>query len=288
MSQWLKEPLFHFLVIGAGLFLLYGVTANEPENEETRIEVNTVRADRMVTLWEKRWNRPPTQEEFNGLTEQYINEEVLYREALAMGLDSDDPVVRRRMAQKVKFISNDIITIDTPSDKVLQSYLDTHASKYQLAGKVTFKHIYFNPAKHDAAMEEEAKALLVKLSEDNNVIDMQSVGDGFLHGAAFTEMKVFEINRLFGKEFAKKLFEQPMDKWVGPLSSGYGLHLVYIDAKMESKTASLEIAKQSVLEDWTTDERKKVNDAFVSNLRKQYDVVIAKPSSTLLPQKSSE
>ncbi len=101
-------------------------------------------------------------------------------------------------------------------------------------------------------------------------------------------MKVFEINRLFGKEFAKKLFEQPMGKWVGPLSSGYGLHLVYIDAKTESKTASLEIAKQSVLEDWTTDERKKVNDAFVSNLRKQYDVVIAKPSSTLLPQKSSE
>ena len=93
MSQWLKEPLFHFLVIGAGIFLLYGVTAEESENEETRIEVSTVRADRMVTLWEKRWNRPPTQEEFNGLTEQYINEEVLYREALAMGLDSDDPVV---------------------------------------------------------------------------------------------------------------------------------------------------------------------------------------------------
>jgi len=288
MSQWLKEPLFHFLVIGAGLFLLYGMTANEPENEETRIEVNTVRADRMVTLWEKRWNRPPTQEEFNGLTEQYINEEVLYREALAMGLDSDDPVVRRRMAQKVRFISNDIITIDTPTDAVLQSYLDKHVSKYQLAGKVTFQHIYFNPAKHDAAMEEEAKVLLVKLSEDDNSIDMQSVGDGFLHGTAFTDMKVFEINRLLGKDFAKKLFEQPVGKWVGPLVSGYGLHLVYIDSRTASKTASLEIAKQSVLEDWTTDERKKVNDAFISNLRKQYDVVIAKPSSTLSPQKSGE
>jgi len=288
MSQWLKEPLFHFLVIGAGLFLLYGVTAEETQDEETRIEINTVRADRMVTLWEKRWNRPPTQEEFTGLTEQYINEEVLYREALAMGLDKDDPVVRRRMAQKVKFISNDIITIDTPSDTVLQSYLDKHASKYQLAGKVTFQHIYFNPAKHDAAMEEEAKSLLVKLSKDNHGIDMQSVGDGFMHGTTFKELKVFEINRLLGKDFSKKLFEQPTGKWVGPLVSGYGLHLVYIDAKTASKTATLEMAKQSVLEDWTTDERKKVNDAFISNLRKQYNVTIAKPTSALLPQKSSE
>ncbi len=288
MSQWLKEPLFHFLVIGAGLFLLYGVTVNEPEDEETRIEINTVRADRMVTLWEKRWNRPPTQEEFNGLIEQYINEEVLYREALAMRLDSDDPVVRRRMAQKVRFISNDIISIDTPSDTVLQAYLDTHASKYQLAGEVTFQHIYFNPAKHDETMKEEAKALLAKLSKENNGIDTQSTGDGFLHGTTFSEMKVFEINRLFGKDFAQKLFEQPIGKWVGPLVSGYGLHLIRIDSRTPSKTATLEIAKQSILEDWTADERKKVNDAFISNLRKQYDVVIAKPSSTLLPQKSSE
>lgn len=288
MSPWLKEPLFHFLVVGAGLFLLYAMTANEPKNEETRIEINTVRADRMVTLWEKRWNRPPTQEEFNGLTAQYINEEVLYREALAMGLDSDDPVVRRRMAQKVKFISNDIIIIDTPSDAVLQSYLDVHASRYQLSGKVTFQHIYFNPAKHDANMEEEAKVLLVKLLQDNNGIDMQSVGDSFLHGTAFKALKVFEINRLLGKDFTKKLFEQPVGKWTGPLVSGYGLHLVYIDSKTASKTASLEVAKQSVLEDWTTDERKKVNDTFISNLLKQYDVVVSKPSTILKPQKSSK
>ena len=285
MSSWLKEPLFHFLVIGAGIFLLYGVTANEPQNEETRIEVSTVRADRMVTLWEKRWNRPPTQEEFNSLTEQYVNEEVLYREALAMGLDKDDPVVRRRMAQKVKFISNDIITIDTPSDAVLQSYLDTHASRYQLAGKITFRHIYFNPAKHDASMEEEAEQLLTKLLEFNIGMDVDSEGDGFLHGTSFTNLKEFELNRLLGKEFTQKIFKQALGKWVGPLASGYGLHLVYIEARTATKTATLDVAKQSVLEDWMSDERKKVNTSFISNLRKQYDVVIAKPSTNLLPEK---
>lgn len=288
MSAWLKEPFFHFLLIGAGIFLLYTVTANEPENEETRIEVSSARADRMVTLWEKRWNRPPTEEEFNGLTEQYVNEEVLYREALAMGIEKDDPVVRRRLAQKVRFISNDIVTIETPPDTVLQTYLDTHASKYQLAGKVTFKHIYFNPAKHGADMEDEAKALLVELRENNNSIDMQSVGDSFLHGTAFSELKKFELKRLFGKAFAKALLEQKTGEWQGPLTSSYGLHIVYIDAKIASKTATLEMAKQSVLEDWMSDERKKVNAAFVQNLRKRYNVQIAKPSTAFLSPKLSE
>ena len=288
MSSWLKEPLFHFLLIGAGIFLVYGLTANESEDEVNGIDITAARADRMVTMWEKRWNRPPTQEEFNGLTDQYINEEILYREALAMGLDSDDPVVRRRLAQKVKFISNDIITIDTPTDAQLQSYLDTHASRYQLAGKITFQHIYFNPAKHNADMETEATDLLARLLEVNNGIDMESVGDGFLHGTAFSNMKEFEVNRLLGKKFTKELFSQPVGKWIGPLASSYGLHLIYIESKSEAKTASLKMARESVLEDWTSDERKKANDAFIANLRKEYEVVISKPTSALLPEKSSE
>ena len=288
MSQWLKEPLFHFLLIGAGIFLVYGLTANEPEDEVNGIDITAARADRMVTMWEKRWNRPPTQEEFDGLTDQYINEEILYREALAMGLDSDDPVVRRRLAQKVKFISNDIITIDTPTDAQLQAYLDTHASRYQLSGKITFQHIYFNPAKHNADMETEATDLLARLLEVNNGIDMESVGDGFLHGTAFKDMKEFEVNRLLGKKFTQELFKQPVGKWIGPLASSYGLHLIYVESKSKAKTASLEMARESVLEDWTSDERKKANDAFIANLRKEYEVVISKPTSALLPEKSSE
>ena len=288
MNKWLKEPLFHFLLIGMGIFLLYGLIANVPVDEKNSINVSVSHANRMVSLWEKRWQRPPTQEEFNGLVKQYINEEVLYREALAMGLDKNDPVVRRRMAQKVKFISENIITIDTPSDDVLQSYLDTHPSKYQLAGEITFRHIYFNPAKHDVSMEDEAKQLLTKLLDVNSGIDVNNVGDSFLHGTIFTNLKEFELNRLLGKEFTQELFKQAVGKWAGPLTSGYGLHLIYIESKIATQTASLVMAKQSVLKDWMNDERKKANEAFVLNLREQYKVNIAKPSSTLLPQKSTK
>jgi len=288
MNKWLKEPLFHFLLIGMGIFLLYGLIANVPVDEKNSINVSVSHINRMVSLWEKRWQRPPTQEEFNGLVKQYINEEVLYREALAMGLDKNDPVVRRRMAQKVKFISENIITIDTPSDDVLQTYLDTHASKYQLAGEITFRHIYFNPAKHDVSMEDEAKQLLTKLLDVNSGIDVNNVGDSFLHGTTFTDLKEFELNRLLGEEFTQELFKQAVGKWAGPLTSGYGLHLIYIESKIATHTASLEMAKQSVLKDWMSDERKKANEAFVLNLREQYEVNIAKPSSTLLPQKSTK
>lgn len=289
MIKWLKEPLFHFLVIGIGVFFLYEVTStNKPQDEVKLIEVNKARANRMVTLWEKRWNRLPSKEEFNALVEQYINEEVLYREALAMGLDNNDPVVRRRMAQKVKFISNDIITIETPSEKVLQNYLDTHASRYQLEGSMSFQHIYFNPSKHDSAMESEAKILLSKLLEKSNSINMKSLGDSFLHGTNFTDIKVFEINRLFGKDFTKELFEKPVGKWLGPLVSGYGLHLVKIDLKIPTKTASLKIAKSSVLEDWINDERKKFNNIFLSNLRKQYNIKISKPKSEFLSTETTK
>ena len=288
MNKWLKEPLFHFLLIGMGIFLLYGLIANVPVDEKNSINVSVSHIDRMVSLWEKRWQRPPTQEEFNGLVKQYINEEVLYREALAMGLDKNDPVVRRRMAQKVKFISENIITIDTPSDDVLQTYLDTHASKYQLAGEITFRHIYFNPAKHDVSMEDEAKKLLTKLLDVNSGIDVNNVGDSFLHGTTFTNLKEFELNRLLGEEFTQELFKQAVGKWAGPLTSGYGLHIIYIESKTATQTVSLEMAKQSVLKDWMSDERKKANEAFVLNLREQYDVNIAKPCSTLLLQKSAK
>lgn len=268
--------------------MLYGVTVPTVEKEEKSIELSTADVDRMILLWEKRWKRPPTQKELDGLIEQSIRESVLYREALAMGLEKDDPVVRRRLAQKVEFISNDIITINTPEDEVLQAYLDAHASKYRLPGKISFKQIYFNPAKHDASMQSEAEQLLVQLGQENHELNISDLGDSFLYGTKFDTLKEFELNRLFGKDFSKKIFTLEEGKWLGPLASGYGLHLIYIDTKSLSRTASLEDAKESVLQDWISDERKKANKSFIENLSKQYTIKVSKPTKALLPENSSK
>lgn len=289
MKQWLKEPLFHFLLIGAGIFLLYGVAADEPKEDPKRIEITTAEADSLVAVWEKRWTRPPTENEFEGLLNQTIRQEVLYREALAMGLGKDDAVVKKRLAKKLEFISSDIMTIDTPTDEVLQAYLDTHAQKYQIPGSITFRHIFFSLDKDDhLTVSNKINLLLASLNQEENHVDIQNAGDPFFQGMAFKEQSILDIDRLFGKSFREKLFKQTADRWVGPIASGFGLHLVHIDKKIGSKKALLEDVRASVLRDWTYDERKKLNDAFVENLLKEYEIVVSSTSKTLLADKGDQ
>ena len=224
-----------------------------------------------------------------GLLKQTIRQEVLYREALAMGLDKDDSVVKQRLTQKLEFISSDIMTIDTPTDEVLQAYLDKHAQKYQTPGSITFRHIYLNFEKDSyVSISKKIESLLETLNQQESDVDIQNAGDVFLHGMVFKDENVFEIDRLFGKAFREKLFNQTTGKWVGPIESGFGLHLVRIDEKVNSQKASLEEVRVSVLRDWTYEERKKLNDAFVDNLLKQYEIVVSNTSKTLLAEKGDK
>jgi len=288
MIRWLKEPFFHFLLIGVGLFLLHGVTTAPSKKEEKNIEITTADVDRIVLLWEKRRKRPPTQKELDELIDKRIHEEVLYREALAMGLDKDDPIIRQLLAQKVEYISNDFITINTPEDNVLQNYLNVHSSKYKLPGKISFKQIYFKPVKHDASIKREAKQLLRELNQENNDLNISTLGDNFLYGTNFVNRREYEIKRLFGKVFTKEIFKLEKGKWMGPLESDCGLHIVYIDNKSVSRVAPLERVRESVLQNWISDERKKAKHAYIENLTKQYVIKISKPTSKILPKKSSK
>ena len=290
MRQWLKDPFFHFLLIGLGIFLLYGLIDQEEQGDGyKRIEITTSDADRLVLQWEKRWNRPPTEKEFEGLMKKYIRQEVLYREALAMGLDKDDTVVKQRMAQKLEFISSDIMTIDTPEDTVLQAYLDTHAQKYRIPGSITFRHIFFKLDKdNQLAVSNKINMLMKSLNQENNSVDIEELGDRFLHGKAFKEESEFEVDRLFGKTFREKLFSQEIHKWVGPIQSSFGLHLIYIDDKVNSIKALLEDARETVLRDWSYDERKKHNDALMDTLLKKYEIVISNTSKILLDNKGTK
>ena len=138
MSRWLKEPLFHFLLIGAGLFMLYGWQSDDNKTRPDQIVFTEAKVDQLINLWERKWQRLPTQRELQGLIEQQIREEVLYREALAIGLDKNDQVVRRRMSQKMEFISNDLASLAEPDDDQLQTYLDEHVEKFAIPGQISF------------------------------------------------------------------------------------------------------------------------------------------------------
>ncbi|MBT8074024.1 MAG: peptidyl-prolyl cis-trans isomerase, partial [Xanthomonadales bacterium] len=182
MTRWLKEPLLHFLLIGAGLFMLYGWASDEDAGRPDQIIFAETEVDRLINLWERKWQRLPSQTELQGLIEQQIREEVFYREALAMGLDKNDTVVRRRMAQKLEFISNDLASLAEPDDAKLQAYLDEHREKFLIPGRISYSQVFLNRDKRGRQVSADAEQLLEELSQSPVDVDITMAGDAFMGG----------------------------------------------------------------------------------------------------------
>ena len=282
MTRWLKEPLFHFLLIGAGLFMLYGWQADDDALRPDQIVFTETKIDQLINLWERKWQRLPTQQELQGLIEQQIREEVLYREALAMGLDKDDQVVRRRMSQKMEFISNDLASLVEPDDEQLQTYLDVHSDKFAIPGRISYSQVYLNVNQRGEQVYADAERLLTELSQSTVDIDISMAGDSFMGGYSFNNETDFGVARLFGKAFALELFKLPVGEWTGPVESGYGLHLVHVDSRTDSRAPSLEQVRDKVRGEWLAEQQSKTNDLLYSELRKRYDITIEGPAATPL------
>lgn len=277
MIHWLREPLLHFLLIGAVLFLLYGLQEDDVAEQPNRIVLTEEDIDRFMSLWERTWKRLPSQQELQGLIESQIREEVLYREALAMGLDKDDRVVRRRMAQKMAFISDDLVSLAEPDDAQLKAYLDNHTERFAIPGRITFSHIYLNADKRGELVQDDAEKLLSELAHSATEIDIAMVGDPFMGGQSHDNLTEYAVMQLFGKAFAQQLIQLPVGKWSGPVESGYGMHLVNIDSRTDSRSPSLEQVRDKVRNEWQVEQRRKANDAIYNELRKRYDIVIERP-----------
>jgi len=282
VSRWLKDPLFHFLLIGAGLFMLYGWQADDDATRPDQIIYTEANVDRLINLWERKWQRLPTQQELQGLVEQQIREEVLYREALAMGLDKDDMVVRRRMAQKMEFISNDLASLAEPDDAQLQAYLDEHSEKFAIPGRISYSQVYLDKSQRGDQVYTDAQDLLKELSQSAVDFDISMAGDSFMGGYNFNDETSFGVARLFGQDFGNQLFELPVGEWTGPVESGYGLHLIRVDSRTDSRSPSLQQVRDKVRAEWLAQQQRKTNDLLYSELRKRYEITIEGPAATPL------
>jgi len=274
MIRWLKDPLFHFLLVGAGIFMLYGWQADDDDLRPDQIVFTDAKIDQFINLWERKWQRLPTQRELQGLIEQQVREEVFYREALAMGLDNDDMVVRRRMAQKMEFISNDLASLAEPDDTQLQAYLDEHSDKFAIPGRISYSQVYLNASERGDQVYSDAEALLAELSQTTVDVDVSMEGDAFMGGYRFTNETDFAVGRIFGEAFAQRLFELPVGEWTGPVESGYGLHLVRIDSRTDSLAPSLDQVRDKVRIEWLAEQQRKTNDLLYTELRKRYEITI--------------
>jgi parvulin-like peptidyl-prolyl isomerase len=243
-------------------------------DDDYRIVITEADIDRSISLWEMKWKRLPTETELQGLINAQVREEILYREALAMGLDQDDTIVRRRMAQKVEFISDNIAEQVEPSDEQLDAYLKTYPEKFEIPGRVSFRQVYFNVDRRGAIVEQDAEKLLVGLrAGDDDMSD--NMGDVFMFGNRHDSLSRAGVSRLFGKDFTEQLFAQAtIGEWQGPLVSGYGLHLVLIDSLSAPESPDLDSVRDKVRQEWSSAERKRMNEAFFEQLRSRYEVVI--------------
>ena len=274
LKKWLREPLLHFLLIGAALFVFYNLQSDDSADDSNNIVITESDIDRLITLWERKWQRLPTEAELEGLIEAQIREEVLYREALAMGLDQNDTIVRRRLAQKVEFISADLASQVEPSDADLQTYLDAHTDKFAVPARISFQQIYLNADQRGNNVEKDANRLLDELARPEASVDIMAAGDPFMFGQQHEQLTEHGVARLFGQQFAEKIFELPVGRWHGPVISGYGLHLVYVDAKNEAKTSTLDEVRDKVRDEWLAQQRRKMDQVFYSELRKRYDIKV--------------
>ena len=198
----LREPLLHFILLGAAIFAVYGFVTRHRTDKPGEIVVTQGALENIVTGFTRTWQRPPTEEELRGQIREYIREEAAYREALAMGLDRDDTIVRRRLRQKLEFLSDDLAIRVEPTDTDLQTFLQAHPDLFQSEPLFSFRQVYLNPQQHAANLSADEARLLADLQRSGPNADLSSLGDPFLLAPSFQNVSLAEIKQVFGDQFA--------------------------------------------------------------------------------------
>jgi len=276
MKKLIREPFIHFLLLGAVIFVAHRLVSGRADNQPGKIVITQGEITSMVIGFSRTWQRPPTHEELAGLIRDRVRQEVYYREALAMGLDRDDPVIRRRMQQKLEFVTDDIATPSEPTDAELAEYLKTHANVFRTDRRFTFSQVYLDPSKHGNRLTQDITQLLNGLRQQGRNVDFYSLGDPFLLERRVEAVRPSEVAKQFGEKFAAKLSDLPLGEWYGPVESGYGMHLVLVEERTEERLPELAEVRDAVRREWANARRLESNEKFFQSLLKDYEVVVEK------------
>ncbi len=276
MKKLLMDPLLHFLLIGAALFLVFGLFKDPAGNLENSVIITQGDIEFLKANFARTWRRPPTENELVNLIEDKVRDEISYREAVAMGLDQNDPVIRKRLRMKVELLAEDIAGLVPPSDEDLSSFLEKHRDSFRLEPQISFKQVYLSGDKRGADVENDARDLLAKLSAVGPGVAPEAYGDPIMLPKEFKLDYARNVERLFGKLFSQDLFQVAPGGWAGPVRSSYGLHLVFVRERIAARDPELSEIRQEVEREWTAKRRKDVKEEMHKKLREQYTITIEK------------
>ena len=269
LQRLFREPLTHFVAIGFLLVLLSGWLTSDTAPTGNEIVVDEARISALAAGFERTWQRPPTDEELRKLVESWVREEIYFREGIAMRLDEGDPVVRRRIAQKMSFISDGLLSV-TPEEAELQAWLDDNVDAYRIPARYTLRQVFIDPEQHGDQLDAVAGTAMAALTRG----DSDGIGDATLLPAALADASSIEIERTFGSEFARALETLPAGVWSGPVASAFGLHIVIIESKEAARVPSLDEVRVAVERDATRAKLDEVNEQIYDALRQKYPVRI--------------
>lgn len=271
--KWLKEPLVHFMVLGALVFAGYALTrSGMPGTGE--IVVTRGQQEHLLTTFSRTWQRPPTQQEFSALVDDWIREEIAYREGRRMGLDENDTIIRRRLRQKLEMLAEDVVSLAQPDDTVLQAWLEQHQQDYQQEPRYTLQQVYFSRDRRGEAAAADAEQALVLLDAGDALVDPATLGDPLPLPSRLTGERIGSIAAQFGSIFATGISDLPTGRWQGPVESGFGLHLVRIEEVVPGRALGLDEARAAVLRDWQGQQRRDTLERLYQRLAEQYSVTI--------------
>ena len=270
MKKFLAEPLLHFLLIGALLFVLFEVLRSPGDVSDRRIVITQSDIEALQANFSRTWQRPPTMQELPGLIEEKVRGEIAYREAVAMGLDVNDAYVKQRMKAKLEFMLEDISTLDQPTDQELADYLAQHPEKFRREAQVSFVQVYLG----EQPSEQEAARVLAQLTEAGADAELETYGKSIMLPLAVSASPLSVVDRRFGSGFTAQLEGFPVGQWQGPVVSSYGYHLVQVNGRVAAMDPPLEAVRREVTRELVAERIKTVKETTYAGLREQYEVVI--------------
>jgi peptidyl-prolyl cis-trans isomerase C len=287
IARWLREPLLQFLVVGVLLFV--GWRAVSPDSYAripiNRIELTDDDLAQLATTWMMAGRAPPSAQQMQRLVDDRVREEVLYREALALGLDKDDTIVKRQLARKMEFLAEDVSKLEEPEPGELKAWFEKNGERFALPPRVTFRHVYFSPDRRGAMVRNDAERALTRLaSKPIDAPDIATAGDPFMFQQFYGDRPFDEIARQFGPSFARALLQLAPGGWAGPIESGYGWHIVFAESLTPQRVPDYEEIESEVKAAWIEDRRNEVRARMYEAMLARYEVVLPVPrESSPLP-----
>ena len=266
----LREPILHFLLIGVALFLAYGRLAPADKSGE-RIVVTRAMVDNMAREYQTRWSRPASEQELAQLVDGYVRDEILYRDGLALGLERDDPVIKRRVRQKLEIMSEERLARAAPDDTELSTYMTQNAASFARPAMVSFEQIFFDGSRPVAEVERAVAAVRAALARGAGPA---TLGQPTLLPRSADQLSIDLVARDFGTAFAEQLVKLPEGVWTGPIASGLGAHLVRVTARTPAALPPLDAVRPQVAREWENERRERSRTESYRQLRGRYDVVI--------------